>query len=112
MVMEKVASRIREFLEIHGLTEYELSNRCSRISRSSVYNAVSGDVSVTVETLADICEGMGIPMRDVVDLDPNRDLELILSEEERCLVENYRKLNKMQVVRLTEYLKGMMEDDS
>ncbi len=111
MIAEEVAERIQDLLGQRGMTIYMLADKCSNVSQSTVYNAASGDKkNLTLETLSLICEGLNVSVNEFFNYGPKTDM--VLSDEEKLLIERVRKMNDRQRDRLNGYIQSLVESNN
>ncbi|MCR5602886.1 MAG: helix-turn-helix domain-containing protein [Lachnospiraceae bacterium] len=109
MVFEKISDRICSIVAERGLSKYEFAAQCHNISQSTVYNAMSGERSMKVETLVYICEALGITLKQFFDWEDNDDY--LLSLDEKTVVESMRQMDEKKRQRLMGYASSLNENN-
>lgn len=104
LIEEEIAKRFAELLKKHNLTTYKYTQQSS-ISKNSVYNVSQGK-NVRIDTLNQICEDLGINLHKFFEYQ-DKD-SLTLSEDEKRLIDDYRRLEYEQEIRVKAYLDGLL----
>ncbi len=110
MVFEKISERICSIVEERGLSKYEFAAQCQGVSQSTVYNAMSGERSMKVETLVYICDALGISVKQFFDWDGEDDF--LLSIDEKTVVESMRQMDEKKRQRLMGYASSLKENNN
>ena len=105
MIEEEIAKRFAELLEKRNLTTYKYTKNCS-VSKNSAYNVSQGK-NVRIDTLNQICEDLDINLHKFFEY---QDKDTItLSEDEKRLIDDYRRLEHEQAIRVKAYLDGLLD---
>lgn len=104
MIEEEIAKRFLELLKQHNLTKYKYTKKSS-VSKNSIYNVSQGK-NVRIDTLNQICEDLGINLHKFFEYQ-DKD-SITLSEDEKLLIDDYRKLEHDQEIRVKAYLDGLL----
>lgn len=104
MTVEEVHNRINELCEEYGWTAYKLAKE-SGIPQSTYYNTISRNTIPKLETIEKICEGFDITLSEFFRKDGDETIEL--SEDQKMLLERYKRLDKNQRLLLTGYMDAL-----
>lgn len=107
ITLKDISRRIMDIAEERGYTRYSLADKVPEVVQSTVYNAISGERSMKVETLLYICKALEISMRDFFDF--NGEMEYHLSNEEKVVVESMRSAGDKERQRLVGYATSISE---
>lgn len=107
MLSEKMSARFEQLTKERDITTYDIVTQCPSLSPQTVYNAVNGTTSTRIDTLDTICKGMGISLRDFFDWDGEE--HITLSDEEKVIIEHYRKMDDKEKARASGYYKSIID---
>lgn len=107
MTVEDISRRIEALANERGISKYALADKCPQVVQSTVYNALSGKMSMKIETLIYICQALEISMRDFFDFEG--EIEYHLSDDEKLVIESYRSMEEKQKQRVLGYLSSLTE---
>ena len=107
MTVEDISHRIESLAKERGISKYTLADKCPEVVRATVYNAVSGKMSMKIETLIYICNALEISMRDFFDFEG--EIEYHLTNDEKLVIESYRSMEEKQKQRVLGYLSSLTE---
>ena len=105
MIEEEIAKRFAELLKKRNLTTYKYTKNCS-VSKNSAYNVSQGK-NVRIDTLNQICEDLGINLHKFFEYQDKE--SVTLSEDEKMLSDDYRRLEHEQAIRVKAYLDGLLD---
>lgn len=109
--MNDVLQRIQTLMNERKWTLYRLAQESS-IPYSSLSSLFKKDNQPTLSTLEKICTGFHITLSEFFsDKPPYREIPKSYSEDEKVLIENYRKLSKKNQSLLSEFTNLLVSQD-
>ena len=109
ILARNISQRLDSILQQKGWSTYKLAQECPA-SHNSIYNVVNGRTSARIDTLAYICETLGISLREFFSYQPGH--TLYLSESERMDIINVRLLSEASRGRVSAYIQGLIDAES
>ncbi len=107
VTLKDISKRIMEIAEERGYSRYSLADKVPEVVQSTVYNAISGEKSMKVETLLYICNALEISPKDFFDF--KGEIEYHLSEDEKIVIEAMRSVDDKVRQRLVGYATSLKE---
>ena len=107
VTLKDISHRILQIAEERGYSKYALADKVPEVVQSTVYNAISGEMSMKVETLLYICKALEISMKDFFDFDG--EIEYHLSNDEKIVIETMRSADDKDRQRLVGYATSLKE---
>ena len=107
VTLKDISRRIMEIAEERGYSKYSLAEKVPEVVQSTVYNALSGEMSMKVETLLYICNALEISMKDFFDFDG--EIEYHLSNDEKVVVETMRSVDDKVRQRMVGYATSLKD---
>lgn len=96
-----------DYLEENGISVYRFA-KDSGIPQSTIWSIIKKeDYEVREDNIRKICEGMGIPVSEVMELENAQKLNLRQSEVP--VVVKYRKLDKFDQCRVHGYVDALID---
>ena len=96
-----------DYLEENGISAYRFA-KDSGIPQSTIWSIIKKeDYEVREDNIRKICEGMGIPVSEVMELENAQKLNLRQSEVP--VVVKYRKLDKFDQCRVQGYVDALID---
>lgn len=96
-----------DYLEENGISVYRFA-KDSGIPQSTIWSIIKKeDYEVREDNIRKICEGMGIPVSEVMELENAQKLNLRQSEV--SVVVKYRKLDKFDQYRVQGYVDALID---
>lgn len=97
-----ILDKIEKLRIAKGWSLYRFAEECM-ITPSTLANMFARKTLPSITTLISICKGCGISLSEFfADDEPN-----VQSEEERELINNYRKLNKKNREAISQFIKNV-----
>lgn len=103
MTVEDVHNRINQLCEERGWSSYKLAQE-SGIPYSTYYNTINRNTIPKFETLEKICNGFDITLSEFFR---QEDEVVELSENQKLLLERYKRFDKNQRLILTGYMDAL-----
>ena len=107
MLMEQISARFDQLIKERGIKVFDVARQCPNLSIQTVYNLANGDKNTTVETLGIVCKGLGVSLKDFFDWDA--DDHYTLSNDEKLLIEYYRRMDDIEKARASGYYKAIID---
>ena len=107
VTLKDISRRIMEIAEERGYSKYGLSDKVPEVVRSTVYNALSGEMSMKVETLIYICNALEISMKDFFDFDG--EVQYHLTKDEKIVIETMRSVDDKARQRMVGYATSLKD---
>ena len=107
VTLKDISKRIMEIAEERGYSRYSLADKVREVVQSTVYNAISGEKSMKVETLLYICNALEISPKDFFDF--KGEIEYHLSDDEKIVIETMRSVDDKVRQRLVGYVTSLKE---
>ena len=107
VTLKDISKRIMEIAEERGYSRYSLADKVPEVVQSTVYNAISGEKSMKVETLLYLCNALEISPKDFFDF--KGEIEYHLSEDEKIVIEAMRSVDDKVRQRLVGYATSLKE---
>ncbi len=107
VTLKDISKRIMEIAEERGYSRYSLADKVPEVVQSTVYNAISGEKSMKVETLLYICNALEISPKDFFDF--TGEIEYHLSDDEKIVIEAMRSVDDKVRQRLVGYATSLKE---
>lgn len=107
VTLKDISKRIMEIAEERGYSRYSLADKVPEVVQSTVYNAISGEKSMKVETLLYICNALEISPKDFFDF--KGEIEYHLSDDEKIVIEAMRSVDDKVRQRLVGYATSLKE---
>ena len=107
VTLKDISKRIMEIAEERGYSRYCLADKVPEVVQSTVYNAISGEKSMKVETLLYICNALEISPKDFFDF--KGEIEYHLSDDEKIVIETMRSVDDKVRQRLVGYVTSLKE---
>lgn len=107
VTLKDISKRIMEIAEERGYSRYSLADKVPEVVQSTVYNAISGEKSMKVETLLYICNALEISPKDFFDF--KGEIEYHLSEDEKIVIEVMRSVDDKVRQRMVGYATSLTE---
>ena len=107
ITLKDISQRIKDIIDERGYSRYVFADKVPEVVQSTVYNALSGEMSMKVETLLYICNALEISMRDFFDFEG--EVEYHLSNDEKIVVEAMRNADEKQRQRLVGYATSLSD---
>lgn len=107
VTLKDISKRIMEIAEERGYSRYSLADKVPEVVQSTVYNAISGEKSMKVETLLYICNALEISPKDFFDF--KGEIEYHLSEDEKIVIEAMRSVDDKVRQRMVGYATSLTE---
>ncbi len=107
MLKKKISARFEEIAKERGIKIFDIAVQCPKLSRQTVYNVVQGVTNTKIDTLAIICKALGVSLRDFFDWDGEE--HVTLSNDEKLIIEYYRKMNDKEKARASGYYKAIID---
>ncbi len=107
VTLKDISKRIMEIAEERGYSRYSLADKVPEVVQSTVYNAISGEKSMKVETLLYICNALEISPKDFFDF--KGEIEYHLSEDEKIVIEAMRSVDDKVRQRMVGYATSLKE---
>ncbi len=101
-----IKERIDYILQYKNMSMYQLAKK-SGISMNTLYNMETRNTVPSVHTIEKICEGLEISLGEFFNLDERN---LLLSKEEKLLIEKYRKMESDEKGRIMGYVDALLSD--
>ena len=107
ITMKDISQRIKDIIDERGYSPYVLADKVPQVVQSTVYNALSGEKSMKVETLLYICDALEISPKDFFDFDG--EIEYHLSNDEKIVIDAMRSGDEKQRQRLVGYATSLSD---
>jgi len=107
VTLKDISKRIMEIAEERGYSRYSLADKVPEVVQSTVYNAISGEKSMKVETLLYICNALEISPKDFFDF--KGEIEYHLSDDEKIVIEAMRSVDDKVRQRMVGYATSLKE---
>ncbi len=107
VTLKDISKRIMEIAEERGYSRYSLADKVPEVVQSTVYNAISGEKSMKVETLLYICNALEISPKDFFDF--TGEIEYHLSDDEKIVIEAMRSVDDKVRQRMVGYATSLKE---
>ena len=107
ITLKDISRRIKDLTDERGYSPYALAEKVPQVVQSTVYNALSGEKSMKVETLLYICDALEISSKDFFDFDG--EVEDHLSNDEKIVVDAMRSGDEKQRQRLVGYATSLSD---
>ncbi len=99
-IIERIEGLCRE----RNMTRYRLAQR-SGISQSSISNMLNRRNVPSINTLARLCDGLGVTLAQFFSKDGKR---LDLTQEQEQLIELWSRLSDEEKLRVKAYIQGVL----
>lgn len=107
ITLKDISRRIKDLTDERGYSPYALAEKVPQVVQSTVYNALSGEKSMKVETLLYICKALEISPKDFFDFEG--EIEYHLSNDEKIIIETMRSADDKDRQRLVGYAASLKE---
>ena len=107
MRIEQLCDRIEYLLEQRKWSGYKLAQEC-KLSSSTIYDILNGNVVPTLATLQSICDGLNVTLGEFFGEDDS--VELV--DRDRRLITICKKLDDASMERVTIYAQGIADQYS
>lgn len=98
-----IAANLRQAIKLKGVKQTEIAAFLG-VSKSAVSHWLSGDNSIEIDTLAKLCDYLGITLNQIAGLEA-LDEKLIVNRREYILIKMFRELNANEQDRIEAMIK-------
>jgi transcriptional regulator with XRE-family HTH domain len=101
----EILEKIKKLQNERGWSVYKLSQE-SGLTQSTISNMFARGTCPSVQTLEAICDAFGISLSQFFSKDEQH---VLLSKDEKALIEEYRSLNKAKQKAVSDLLNSLVE---
>lgn len=99
-----IINKIDTLCKERGWTHYRLA-KASGIPQSTLHNMLKRNTVLSVPSIAKVCSAFNITLSQFFDEDEN----YYISEDEKLLIEKYRKLDEAKQKMVFAYIQGLSD---
>lgn len=98
-----IGENIKKAAQLRGIKQVEMA-RFLGVSQSSVSNWINGTNSVDIDTLAKLCDFLGVSLNQIAGLEVLDTQEVVTGRELKLLI-SYRALNEEEKKQVDDFIR-------